>query len=112
MGLFDAFKPKRGNVRFVTEAAFQDNRGRQSTMNQQTLEQLRKLSVTDDKELKLEFFFYTNSSDKARTLAEDLSVLQYQVKYGPSASDKEVYVITGWTNEIRMSAMEVDSWTE
>ncbi|MBN9294075.1 MAG: hypothetical protein J0G96_08870 [Flavobacteriia bacterium] len=68
MGLFEFFKPKSNSRQFVSETAFNDNRDRQMQMTPQTLEQLRSLNVTTDKELKLEYFFYTNTADKAKQL--------------------------------------------
>ena len=61
MGLFDFLKPKSNNRQFVSESAFINNRDKQMQMTPQTLGQLRKLNVTADKELKLEYFFYTNT---------------------------------------------------
>ena len=60
MGLFDRFSRKPG--RFVSEEAFGVNRDKQVKMTPLTLEQLRKIGVTEDRELKLEYFFYTNAS--------------------------------------------------
>ena len=53
MGLFDFLKPKSDNGQFVSETAFNSNRDKQMQMPPQTLDQLRQLNVTADKELKL-----------------------------------------------------------
>ncbi|MES1181472.1 MAG: hypothetical protein ABUL44_01625, partial [Flavobacterium sp.] len=63
MGLFDIFK-KSGNAQFVTKRQFERNAEKQVEMAPQTLKQLRELGVTEDRELKLEFFFYSNTIDK------------------------------------------------
>ena len=58
MGLFSFLKANQNdNGKFVTEQAFKANREKQLGMTPQTLDQLRKLGITDDKELKLEYFF-------------------------------------------------------
>ena len=57
MGIFDFLKPKSNNEQFVTETEFSRNLENQLKMTPQTLEQLRDINVTADKELKLEFFF-------------------------------------------------------
>ena len=110
MGLFEIFsrKPKQ----FVTLEAFQKNVANQSAMTPQTVAQLRKLDVTPETELTLEFFFYTNAPDKAVALTNVLASKQYQVEHGPSASDKKLQVITGWTNKMRMHDANVLSWTK
>ena len=63
MGLFDVFK-KSSNGQFVTEKQFQNNGDKQVELAPQALNQLRELGVTADKELKLEFFFYSNTIDR------------------------------------------------
>lgn len=110
MGLFSIFsgEPKK----FVTQESFEKNISNQMAMSPQTVAQLRKLNVTPEKELKLEFFFYTNTQEKAVALASALSDKKYQVEHGPSASDKKVQVITGWTDRIQMLDSNVLAWTK
>jgi hypothetical protein len=98
--------------RFVTELAYRENRAKQAAMSPMTLEQLRKYGVTDQTELKLEYFFYTNSESKAAKLADVLKKKGYSVEHGPSASDKKVQVVTGWTEKMKMSEAVVVAWTE
>lgn len=112
MGLFDFFKPKSNNGQFVSETAFNENRGRQMQMTPQTLEQLRNLNVTADKELKLEYFFYTNTADKAKQLATEIEKLNYTVQHGVSAGDKNLFIVTGWTTKMKMSDEVVQQWTK
>jgi len=57
-------KTSRGPL-FVSEAAYQKNRYKQLGMSQQTMKHLRGYGVTDDSELKLEYFFYPNAKAKA-----------------------------------------------
>ena len=58
--------------RFVSESAFQQNLAKQTKMSPQTVAQLRKYGVTEDATLKLEFFFYTDTEEKASTLTKEL----------------------------------------
>ena len=110
MGFFDLFssKPKR----FVSERSFRENFAKQSKMTPMTLAQLRKLDVTAETELKLEYFFYTDSTDKAELLAGDLKAKGYSAEHGPSASDKKVQIITGWTSKMPMGEKIVAAWTQ
>jgi len=110
MGIFSFFSsaPKK----FVTQESFEKNLSSQLAMSPQTVAQLRNLNVTPEKELKLEFFFYTNTPEKAAALASDLTNKKYKVEHGPSASNKKIQVITGWTEKIGMSDANVAAWTK
>lgn len=112
MGLFDFLKPKFNSRRFVSETAFNENRDKQLQMISQTLEQLRNLNVTADKELKLEYFFYTNMANKAEKLATKIEKLNYTVQHDVSAGDKNLFIITGWTTKMKMEDEVVKQWTK
>lgn len=66
------------NNRYVTEESFINNIQKQVDMTPQTLDRLRKAGVSADKELKLEFFFYTNSDDKAKKTCGRISKIKLQ----------------------------------
>lgn len=112
MGLFDFLKPKPNNGHFVSESTFNNNLDRQMQMTPQTLDQLRNHNVTDDKELKLEYFFYTNTEKKAEKLATEIGKLNYKVEHGVSAGDKKLFIVTGWTTKMKMSDEVVKQWTK
>jgi hypothetical protein len=67
--------------------------------------------VTPQKELKLEFFSYTDAADKAHALAEDLRKKGYDVEHGPTTSDPRLHVVKGWTGKMPMSDAAVLGWT-
>lgn len=100
------------NNRYVTEESFKNNFQNQVNMTPKTLEQLRKLGVTANNELKLEYFFYTNSDDKAKKLADELSKLNYQVEHRLAVDSETEFVITGWTTRMKMSEDVVIKWTK
>lgn len=112
MGLFDFLKPKSKSRQFVSETAFNSNSDKQMQMTPQTLDQLRKFNVTADKELKLEYFFYTNTPDKAEKLASEIGKLNYTVQHGVSAGDKKLFIVTGWTTKMKMADEVVKQWTK
>lgn len=112
MGLFNFFKPKLTDGQFVTEAAFRSNRNKQMQMTPQTLDQLRKINVSPEKELKLEFFFYTNTAGKAEMLATEIEKTGYSVQHGISAEDKKLFIVTGWTTKMKMTNEVVEQWTK
>ncbi len=112
MGIFDFLKPNSSGKEFVNEKAFDNNRALQMQMAPKTLEQLYKLDITEEKELKLEYFFYTNTAEKAEQLAGELEKLNYSVHHGVSASNKKLHIITGWTSKMKMADNVVINWTE
>ncbi len=81
-------------------------------MATQTLEQLRQAGVTEDKELKLEYFFYTNSNEKAKELANELAKLNYTVEHKLAVDSKTEFIITGWTTKMKMTEDVVKKWTK
>jgi len=111
MGLFDIFK-KNNDGQFVTEQQFRSSTDRHVALAPQTLKQLRELDVTDDKELKLEFFFYSNTIDKVKNLSEELKKMNYEVEFGQSQGDKKLFISTGWTAKMKMDNGTVKTWTK
>ena len=109
MGLSDLFS--RQPKRFVSKEAFETNLETQVAMTPQTLQQLRKYNVAPEHRRQLEFFFYTNTVEKAAALAAKLKDRNYEVDHRPSASNAKVQVITGWTTEITMIDAAVLDWT-
>ena len=79
----------------MSAEAFSEKSAIQLNMLPVLMEKLRELNVDEDRELMLEFFFYTNTYQKARAFAQELSNLNYQVKYGVSEGDKKLFIITG-----------------
>jgi len=112
MGIFNFFKPKSENGQFVSDSALKKNINKQMQMTPQTLDQLRKYNIAVDKELKLEYFFYTNSAAKAEQLAFEIEKLNYKVESGVSTSDKKLFMVTGWTTKMKMSNEVVIQWTK
>jgi len=112
MGLFDFLKPKSNSGQFVSETAFNSNSDKQMQMTPQTLEQLRNLNVTAEKELKLEYFFYTNAAEKAEQFATEIAKLNYSVEHRVSVGDKRLFIVTGWTTKMKMADEVVKLWTK
>ena len=109
MGLSDLFS--RRPERFLSKEAFEANLEKQMTMTPQTLRQLRTYGVTPERRRRLDFFFYTDTVEKAAALAAALKHRNYEVDYRRSASDAKVQLITGLTTEMTMSDATVLDWT-
>ncbi len=96
---------------FVSEPDFEANRTKQITMAPQTMGQLREYGVTDGSKLKLEYFFYTNTREKAGGLATELADRGYDGKHDVAAGDPSLFVITGWAKPMKMTDEAVAGWT-
>ena len=113
MRLFDfLFTNKKAEKRFVSEQGFENNNKNQELTTLQIMDQLRKVGVTPDKELKLEYFFYTNTVDKAQILAAEIQQLNYSVQHNRSAGNSNLFVITGWTIKMKMTDSIVAEWAK
>jgi hypothetical protein len=77
-----------------------------------TLKELRKHGVNSDTHLKLEYFFYTNSIEKASSLAKKLEKKKYSAEYRLSAHDSKTYLVNGWTDKMPMDEATVVKWTK
>jgi regulator of RNase E activity RraB len=109
MGLFDFFK---SNKEFIPEGTYEKILSNQEAITPKVVEQLRNIGITDDKLLKVEFFFYTNTADKAKELALELEKLNYEAYYNLSGYDKKLFVITGWTTPMQMDNDVIVKWAE
>lgn len=112
MGLFDIFKSKSSNGKFVSESAFNKNLKSQMGMTPQTLEQLREININEDKVIKLEFFFYTNSLEKAAKLSSELKKINYESDHRLAAGSTTEYFVNGCTTKMKMTNQVVSNWTK
>jgi len=112
MGLLTfLFGCKVTNDRYIDEPKFKEIMTKQTAMAPEALNQLNRLGVNSYTQLKIEYFFYTNTIDKASALAEVMEKKGYSVEYKPSAYDSKTYVITGWTNKMSMEKTNVIKWS-
>lgn len=100
------------DARFYSRSDHEENVKRQVSMTPRTLEQLRGYGVTDSTELTLEYFFYTDTEEKAGGLVDDLRARGYLAAHRSAASHDATYVVTGWTTSLRMEEAVLVRWTE
>ncbi len=110
MGIFNYGNAKNKNGKFVSEGELRGNRKMQVKMTGSVLEQLRNMHIGPADELKLEYFFYTNTADKAKQMAIEIGKLGYTVQHGKVEDPKDLFIVTGWTNELIMSNQVVEQW--
>ena len=110
MRLLDIFKTGGGKP-YITEKKFKHNLTRQVGLVPSTLKRLRQYGVARDNELKLEFFFHSKSPDKIEALTAKLDQLNYHVEFGKAAACKNLFVIAGWTTNMKMDDQTLIHWT-
>jgi len=103
------FGSKNSSAPYRTKAQFETNLARQVSMTRQGLAKLREY---EGRELRLEFFFYTNNPANAEALNAKLVKFGYDSRFGESADDPALFVTTGWTTPIRMDEPTVVDWIE
>jgi regulator of RNase E activity RraB len=107
--LSNFFKGK--NAKFVSEKAFKSNLKKQIESIPQVLAELKKHGTDEIREQKLEYFFYTDTAEKAKALSTELQNKNYTVTYKISSYDDKTYVITGWTSKIKLEQESIVNWS-
>src|SRR5256885_8843795 len=88
--------------RFFGKNKYEETRGMQKILNKKLLELFRGHGGT--KELQaIEFFFYTDTLNKANNLAIELSAMGYEVYGVEDNTTNDQYSIIGYTPPLKMN---------
>jgi hypothetical protein len=102
---FNIFRSNK--YQYVSEQEFKEKLDMQRFLNSQVLQVFKKKGGASEKQLQVEFFFYTNEEDKASNLAIELNRLGYEVK----SIDRQVidgkWSITGRTQPMKMTTRTI-----
>jgi regulator of RNase E activity RraB len=109
MSLF-SFITKRTD-RFLSDKDHRKNVKLQLSMTPQTLKQLHSYGVNDNSKLKLEFFFFTDQSEKAEKLKSALDDKSYSIRE-LHLTENQHWIISGWTTQLQMDLDTILSWTK
>lgn len=112
MGIEELLNSAGGSKQFVSENRFEEIVSQQPQLALATLETLRHIEETPSEELRLEFFFYTNSAGKAKEFCEFLRRKSYSADYEKSRKEKHLFSISGWTTKIPMKNEIVIAWSK
>lgn len=112
MSFINKFLSSKAVPKFVTDEKYRSNLANMLKVTPQTLAQLREHNISDESTLKLEYFFYSNNEDNAIKLVNRLKSEGYSVEFGPSAGDRKLLVVTGWTIPMKMDEANILKWTE
>lgn len=109
MEILSFLKPKKSK-RQISENDFTANQGRHLRLATETLVSLRDASIEEEDELKIDYFFHTDTLEKAQKLNEEIQKMGYIVNYGPALKDKNLLVISGRTKKIKMMHESLSKW--
>lgn len=102
----------REEKQFISAERHQNNLLRLRDMNSQMLGNLSKYGVNENSGISLDFFFVTDDSMKAQSLANDLEATGYHVnRIHTSPKDQSLWVLTGNAPMVNMDSSSLDKWT-
>ncbi|WP_125720110.1 ribonuclease E inhibitor RraB [Flavobacterium ustbae] len=109
MEILSFFKNKQ-KKQFVSETDFIINQGTQFRAAIESLVTLRDAAVEEEDELKIDYFFYTNTLEKAQNLEKEIQKKHYIVNHAIASHDKQLFVISGRTTAIKMMHETLSKW--
>ena len=98
--------------KYISEQQHKDNLSNQLSTSPEIIEQLRGYGITEDRECRLEYFFYTNTPDKAEALTGELNGMGYATEFKESGEEKKIRIVAGATVPVVMATEKVLEWTE
>lgn len=109
MEILSFLKPKK-KKRFVSENDFIANQDKQFRLSIESLVGLRDASVEEEDELKIDYFFYTDTLEKSEKMEGEIQKLGYIINQGKASHDKSLFVISGRTTAIKMMHETLREW--
>lgn len=104
------FLKNRQKKQFVSEIDFIANRAKQSHAAIENLVSLRDLAVEEEDELRIDYFFYTDTLEKSQVLTKEIQKLDYIVHSDVASHDKNLFVIRGRTTQMKMMHEILRRW--
>ena len=112
MSITDFLQSAGGSKQFISEIKFEEILAKQNILVPEVLETIRQLEESPSEELRLEFFFYTNTATKAKEFSDFLKLKNYSVEYSKSIAGINLFEISGWTTKISIEEKNVLRWAK
>ncbi|MBZ4033739.1 ribonuclease E inhibitor RraB [Flavobacterium sp. 17A] len=108
MNILSFLKPKK--KRTLSENDLNANLDRHYRIATESLVSLRDIGVEEEDELKIDYFFFSDTVEKAQILETEMKNMDFIVNYGTASHDKSLFVISGRTKKIRMMHESLSKW--
>ncbi len=103
---------EEGPGQYISALQHEENLSCQLATSPELVDQFRGYGISEDKTCKLEYFFYTNTSEKAAALSSELSEMGYHADVESSGPDTKIRIVAGATVPVLMATEKVLEWTE
>ncbi len=112
MGILSRLFGSGGGGRHVTKKKFKKILADQVGMSPHTVQQIQAHGVSEDRTLKVSFYFYTNTEEKAAALTGALQKKGYSAEYNVPLAGYDTFSITGDTGKTQLRQSMMDAWSE
>lgn len=102
--------PKKSQ--FVNEEDFDGNLASQDIKVTRTLGIMSDFNLKAKEKLEIDFFFYTDTSEKAQKLAEQLKKLNFEVAWHEFKMDRKIYSVVGSTDKMQNDEELLIYWSK
>lgn len=109
MEILSFLKPKK-KKQFVSENEFTTNQDKQFRLSIESLVGLRDSGIEEEDQRMIDYFFYTDTLEKAQGLEEEIRKLGYIVNHGIASHNKNLFVVSGRTTPIKMMHESLSRW--
>lgn len=109
MEILNFLKPKK-KKQFVSANEFTTNQDKQFRLSIESLVGLRDSGVEEEDQRLIDYFFYTDTLEKAQGLEEEIRKLGYIVNHGIASHNKNLFVVSGRTTPIKMMYESLSGW--
>src|SRR5471030_1735354 len=98
-------------LQYVAKVEHNESTNAQAFLAGKVLDIYNELGDGEEKEQEIEFFFYTNTAEKAKELKAALKKLRYKIYRTNFAERFSSYSISGSTNKMKMDVETIARWS-
>lgn len=100
------------NSQFISEENFKNNLQSQNFKISRTLGVMSEFNLKAKEKLEIDFFFYTDTSEKAQKLSEELKKLNFEVSWHEFKMDRKIYSVVGSTDKMQNDEELLIYWSK
>lgn len=97
---------------FVNEEDFEGNLVSQDYKLNRAFGVMEEFNLKAKEKLEIDFFFYTDTSEKAQKLSEELKKLNFEVSWHEFKMDRKIYSVVGSTDKMQNDEELLIYWSK